>query len=126
VFALWRFIHLRRILRLAAMTRPPSCGVEPFFFAVLVFSLFVHACFAINVVSKRRVRLLPAPLSIHFREPRHVLNLRSNAELLITPASASSFRVASHLHLLHPSSHHFSSVQPPPQFQLVKRHLHRW
>ncbi len=25
-FSLWRFIHLRRILRLAAGTKPPSCG----------------------------------------------------------------------------------------------------
>ena len=43
---------------------------------VLIFSLFyfLFILVAINGVSKRRVRLLPAPLSIHFRESRNVLN----------------------------------------------------
>jgi hypothetical protein len=29
VYSLWRFIHLRRILRPAAVTGPPSCGDDP-------------------------------------------------------------------------------------------------
>ena len=42
-----------------------------FFFSLFYF-LFILV--AINGVSKRRVLLLPAPLSIHFLEPRDVLN----------------------------------------------------
>ena len=74
MFALLRFIHLRRILRLAAVTRPPSCGDDPCLFFFSLFH-FLFTFVAINGLLKRRVRLLPALLSIHFREPCNVLKL---------------------------------------------------
>ena len=42
VFPLLRFIHLRRILRLAALTVPPSCGDDPRLFLFFLFFLFVY------------------------------------------------------------------------------------
>ncbi len=50
----------------------------------LVFSLFVYICFAINDLLKRRVRLLYATLSIHFRGPPCLVftkKMRSNVSM---------------------------------------------
>ncbi len=41
---LWRFMHLRRILRLAAGTIPPSCGDDLRLFLFFFVLLVVHVC----------------------------------------------------------------------------------
>ena len=75
MFSLSRFIHLRRFSQLAAGTVPPSCGDDPRLFLFFLFFYFLFTFVAINGLLKRRVRLLPAPLSIHFREPCNLLKL---------------------------------------------------
>ena len=44
MLTLSRFIHLRRILRLAVMTRPPSCGDDLYVFILLLCVLFCFPC----------------------------------------------------------------------------------
>ena len=66
MFALSRFIHLRRILRLAAMTIPPRCGDDPLLLLLsLAIALSAHKFTATwHVRSIPRVRKLPAWESI--------------------------------------------------------------
>ena len=80
VFSLWRFIHLRRILRLAALTIPPSCGDDPLLLllslAIALSALKFTATW--HVRSIPRVRKLPAWESIWHCSTLHRDTCRSH------------------------------------------------
>ena len=82
-----RFIHLRRILRLAALTGPPSCGDDPH--SILTFLYFTFcSCFNCNKWPLEAAR------------PANILEARSSARANLAPAAHKLLKLQSK-HFVH-------------------------
>ncbi len=109
-------MHLRRILRLAAITKPRTCGDDQLvdLFYLVFFSLVFHA---MNGPVKRN-----APLSTQIFVNHAIFSNSMNADNHLRRSSPLPAGTTSSY--LCPRCSTFQTTHSPPRFKRFKRHLH--